>query len=407
MSKFFVPSWWRLLTSGFAVSVVLAAGIASALSAEKTVYAFRGGSDGSKLWAGLMAGASGNLYGTTGEGGGGACESNGCGTVFVLTPHGVENVLYAFQGGSDGSAPQGGVVLDGAGNIYGTTGLGGSNNDGTVFELSANGTKSVLYAFQGANDGNSPIGNLVMDGAGNLYGVTNLGGNSPICGTDGCGTVFKVTPSGEESVLHTFQAGSDGAEPLAGLVRDSNGNLYGTASDGGNAPSCENAGCGVVYEIAPDGTETILYTFQGYPTDGEAPEGTLILDSSGNIYGTTEAGGSAGYGTVFKLAPNGAETVLYSFKSGNDGGLPSAGVIMDHALNLYGTTWTGGNVSKGRSGTVFEVTAKGQEKILYAFDGHHGRHPQASLLLGAHGKLYGTTAEGGKGNNGVVFELKK
>lgn len=407
MSRFFVPSWKSLLTPGLAVSVVLAAGPAAALSAEKTLYAFRGGSDGSGVWAGLTADASGNLYGTTLSGGGGSCEPAGCGTVFVVTPRGAEHVLYAFQSDSDGAAPQGSVVLDGAGNVYGTTGIGGANNDGTVFELSANGNKSVLHAFQGGNDGNGPIGNLVMDGGGNLYGVTNLGGNSPACGTDGCGTVFKVTPSGEESVVHMFQAGVDGAEPWAGLVRDGNGNLYGTTTIGGSAPSCGNAGCGVVYKIGSDGTETILYAFQGYPTDGQGPEGTLILDSSGNLYGTTTGGGSAGSGTVFKLATDGTESVLYSFQAGNDGNIPTAGVIMDQAQNLYGTTWAGGNTCNGRCGTAFEVTAKGQEKILYAFDGHHGRHPQASLLLGAHGKLYGTTAEGGKGNNGVVFELKK
>jgi uncharacterized repeat protein (TIGR03803 family) len=196
-------------------------------------------------------------------------------------------------------------------------------------------------------------------------------------------------------------------EPLAGVIMDGSGNLFGTTDGGGGSGNC-TVGCGTVFKITPNGTETVLYAFQG-STDGAFPRSSLILDGAGDLYGTTEAGGSNGYGTVFEVTPTGSETILHSFKAGSDGDAPLAGLAMDNAGNLYGTTFAGGGTQCKRAGcgTIFEVTAKGKEKVLYSFHGTHGRNPAAGLLPGAHDKLYGTTMEGGKDNNGVVFELEK
>ena len=380
--------------------------IAVAIGAEKTLYAFQGGTDGSIPWGGLTDDHSGNLYGTTSGGG------NGDGIVFRLSPKGRETALYQFLGGCDGAHPNGGVITDGAGNYYGTTSEGGNCTDegfGTVFKLMPNGAESVLYAFAGSSsdDGDGPIGNLISDNSGDLYGVTYYGGNSGSCGDVGCGTVFEVMSSGRENLLHAFQSGSDGALPGGALVRDGNGNLYGTTEGGGGSANC-GLGCGTVFEIAADGTESILHPFQG--ADGVGPEGPLLLDGSGNLYGTATGGGETGNGVVFKLAPDGTESVLFSFPGGSGGEGPESGVLMDKAGNFYGTTDFGGGAGCkkfGGCGTVFEVTADGREKVLYAFRNSRGRDPEGGLLRGQHGELFGTTTGGGKHNHGVVFELKK
>jgi len=275
-----------------------------------------------------------------------------------------------------------------------------------VFEVTVNGSETVLYSFQGTSDGLEPIGNLVRDQSGNLYGATAFGGNMADCGGNGCGVVFKITPANQESVIYTFQGGADGYYPYGGVTMDSGGNLYGTTVMGGSE-NCTN-GCGTVFKVTPNGTKSILYAFQG-GADGFLPTSSVTLDASGNAYGTTSGGSGYNEGTVFKVSPGGVEMVLYAFHGGADGAIPEAGLVMDKAGNFYGTTYYGGgtNCSHGGCGTVFKLTPGGKETVLFAFQAQHGRYPDAGLLLAAHGKLYGTTLEGGIKNSGVVFSLLK
>lgn len=402
--------------------VLIAPPNASAASGEKVLYSFRGGSDGAGPDGTLYTDQAGNYFGTTSGGGGGTkCGGDlGCGTVFELAADGTETVLHAFSGGSDGAFPYGGVISDLAGDLYGTSSSGGTNNYGTIFTLSADGTESVLYAFKGGNDGLGPVGNLTFDNDYNLYGVTSAGGSGAVCGR-GCGTVFEISSSGDEAVLYQFQGGSDGADPLGGLVRDSSGNFYGPTATGGSSTTCPNGtiGCGTVFEISADGsTETVLYTFQA-GNDGSEPIGGLLIDTTGNFYGTTEFGGGApncpfgslGCGTVFKLAPDRTETVLYAFKGGNDGQFPEGSLIMDQTGNMYGTTFAGGGTGckniGGGCGTIFKLAPSGKETVLYLFKGTHGMHPTSALLQGPGNFLYGTAGAGGAHHDGVVFRLKK
>lgn len=402
----------------FAGLAATLASLGTAHAGVTVLHAFAGGNDGINPQAGLIADKAGNLYGTTVEGGNGCSGGYTCGTVFELAPDGTETVLHAFTGGNDGYFPQAALIQDKAGNLFGTTDEGGANyGGGTVFKLAPDGTETVLHTFTGGNDGDSPQAGLVEDKAGNLYGTTTIGGAG--CGnrySTGCGTVFEVAPDGTETVLHAFAGGNDGFSPRAGLILDKAGNLYGTTTEGGGA-GCEYYGCGTVFKIAPDGTETVLYAFAG-GNDGEEPEAGLIEDKAGNFYGTTAMGGGTGCqqiallgcGTVFKLTPDGTETVLYSFTGKNgDGDLPLAGLIRDKAGNFFGTTTQGGgNGCLAGCGIVFKLAADGTETVLYAFgSGSLGAEPFAGLIEGAHGRLYGTTYKGGKYGYGTVFRLRK
>jgi uncharacterized repeat protein (TIGR03803 family) len=266
-----------------------------------------------------------------------------------------ESVLYTFTGGTDGGSPQGGLVRDTAGNLYGTTEAGGdlSCNPpygcGVVFKVDTTGSETVLYAFKGAPDGELPILGLTRDESGNLYGTTTSGG------TYGWGTVFKLTQAGSETVLHSFNGGRDGADLFnAALIRDAKGNLYGVASGGGKSgPGCQpSRGCGLVFKVTKAGKEIVLYYFTG-KADGSRPFGTLVSDKAGNLYDTTSGGGTHGYGTVFKLSSTGKETVLYNFSGRKDGSQPLAGLVLDAKGNIYGTTWEGGISANG---VVFQVT---------------------------------------------------
>jgi uncharacterized repeat protein (TIGR03803 family) len=418
--EIFMPAGLRLSGKSLAGCVSLFAAMilfagAPALGGGKTLHSFQGGNDGVQPTGSLIQDQTGNLYGTTsGGGGGGGCPkgNDGCGTVFELAPDGTESVLYAFAGGCDGDGPEGALLTDKVGNFYGTTSGGGDCADdggyGTVFRLAPDGTETVLYTFKGGKDGYNPISTLIMDKKGNLYGTTIFGGKPNACGHNGCGTVFEVTPDGNKKTLHEFQKG-DGVYPYAGLTMDQAGNLYGTTFEGGSSPNCD-IGCGTVFKIAPDGTESILYSFQG-GSDGSLPRSGLIADDAGNFYGTTEAGGSANYGTVFKVTPDGTETVLYSFLSNATGDGPLAGVILDKAGNLYGTTADGGGSGAGcrgfGCGVVFKLAPDGTETVLEVFKAAHGRTPYAGLLLGKNDILYGTTTAGGAGkhNDGVVFRV--
>ncbi len=384
-------------------------------ASEKILHSFESGSDGAWPYDGLIADSAGDLYGTTNVGGGGNCQFGGCGTVFRLTSSGTETVLYSFQGGSDGAYPYGGLTFDRAGNLFGTTGTGGNCTEscGTVFKLGTDGTKHILYAFQGGSDGAVPLGTLFIDRKGNLYGVTGDGGsfNGSECINDGCGTVFELKADGTKVTLYTFQGGSDGAVPQAGLTRGSDGNFYGTTSEGGVNCDGISTGCGTVFKVTPRGDESVLYAFHG-ESDGYAPDAGLIVDKAGNFYGTTNSGSSCpsnptfGCGTVFKVSPSGNETVLYSFQGGADGEHPVGGVVLDKAGNLYGTTYYGGGTHcKGSGcGTVFKLAPDGTETVLCAFYGKRGQYPEASLLL-KDKKIYGTATQGGSANDGVVFSL--
>jgi len=398
----------RISRARFLRAVFVTLAILSLLNLTIRSQAFakggRGNPDGTAPLAGLITDASGNLYGTTFQGG-----SGGDGTVFKLTPPAIgggswtESILLNFSG-TNGSSPAAALIKDATGNLYGTTTSGGAANQGTVFKLippaksGGSWTESILLSFNGT-DGNGPHASLIMDGGGNLYGTTRAGG------AYGDGTVFELLPparsggSWTEAILHSFD-GSDGFGPNSnGLVMDSSGNLYGTTIGGG----ANNAG--TVFELVPSGggwTEAVLLSFNG--ADGKEPFGGLVM-SNGNLYGTTEIGG-AGYGTVFELTPAGGggwnEAIPFNFNS-TDGAEPVAALVADTSGNLYGTTWKGGTTG---AGTVFELVPAASESVLHNFgSANDGYGPEANLLLDPHGNLYGTTSEGGTYGWGTVFEL--
>ncbi len=348
------------------------------------LHNFTGGSDGSEPSAGVVLDSAGNLYGTTYFGG-----TVGFGVVYKLNPSGNETVLHSFTGGSDGRGPYAGVVLDSAGNLYGTTQGGGSTGAGVVYKLDPSGNETVLHNFTGGSDGSEPYAGVVLDSAGNLYGTTYYGG------TVGFGVVYKLDPSGNETVLHSFAGGTDGARPWAAVVLDRTGNLYGTTYQGGTSAS------GVVFKLDPSGNETLLYAFPQSP-EGALPFGAVASDSAGNLYGTTYYGGSAGYGVVFKLGPLGNETVLHNFTGGLDGGYPYTGVVLDSAGNLYGTTEMGGT---GGEGVIYKLNPSGNETVLYNFTFGTGESPTAGVIFDSAGNLYGTAESGGSTYAGVVYKL--
>ncbi len=272
--------------------------------------------------------------------------NTGCGTVFKLDSKGKQTVLHMFTGISDGAYPNGNLIQDAKGNFYGTTGNGGGLcgiGCGTVFRVDATAKECVIYRFSGSSDGNSPRAGIVRDAKDNIYGTTYLGGDLT-CGAEGCGTVFKIDSIGKESVIHTFTGGTDGYYPFAALVTDGATLVGATASSGA-------FGFGTVFQVDKTGAKTVLYSFAG-GSDGANPVANLVRDAAGNLYGTTQNGGAFNWGTVFKLDSAGHETVLYSFTGGTDGRNPSACVIVDSAGNLYGTTNTGGIADRG---TVFMI----------------------------------------------------
>ncbi|HEY4741316.1 MAG TPA: choice-of-anchor tandem repeat GloVer-containing protein [Candidatus Acidoferrales bacterium] len=366
---------------------------------ESVLHSFIGVPDGADPEAALMMDPHGNLYGTTLEGG-----TTDDGTVFKVTPAGQETVLYSFTGGANGD-PYAGLVRDALGNLYGTTYGVNSVDNGTVFKLGANGQESLLYHFAGDADGANPYAALVRDSWGNLYGTTLFGGEGAGC-FNGCGTVFEVNTHGTETVLHAFSGtGGDGSLPYSGLVRDAQGDLYGTTETGGAS------GFGTVFKLNKAGVEIVLHSFAG-GSDGANPYAGLVQDSLGNLYGVTEFGGTSGDGTVFEINTAGKEKVLYSFAGGSDGANPIyASLVLDTQGDLYGTTAYGGGDTTACTngcGTVFKVDTHGRETVLYRFSGSKGdgAHPVAGLVRDAQGNLYGTTSEGGTAGMGAVFKLK-
>jgi uncharacterized repeat protein (TIGR03803 family) len=300
------------------------------------------------------------------------------------------SVVYAFKSGTDGAYPMADLIRDGAGNFYGTTYGGGDSGLGTVFMVDPTGDETVLYSFQAGADGQYPQAALVRDAAGNLYGTTSYGG------TSNRGTVFKLDATGTETVLYSFTGGADGSNPYSALLLGGGGTLYGTTSGGG--PS----GFGTVFKLDATGKETVLYGFTG-KADGRNPSSGLIRSPTGKFYGTTYGGGASGFGTVFQLDATGKETVLYSFTAGSDGSGPKGGLLRDAAGILYGTTYSGGLAGYG---TVFMLNKKGKETVLYSFGGGtDGAHPETGLLRDTFGSLFGTTYSGGDPGYGTVFKL--
>ena len=383
----------------------------------QVLYSFTGTPDGATPTSGLTF-HNGNFYGTTCFGGssGDATVCNGLnllpgfggGTVFELSPNGSggwnQNIIYSFcsqPNCADGENPEfAGVIFDQNGNMYGTTFNGGAKGYGVVFELSPNGsggwTESVLYSFKNSPDGANPINGVVMDQAGNLYGTTYAGGSS-----NGNGTVFKVSRSGsswtERNLGNINSVGS-------GLTIDSAGNIYGTTFQG-------------VFKLTPDGqggySAKVIFTFNPNKKSqqGSDPAGTLAVDSAGNVYGTTMQGGAHGFGTVYELVKGSTGytgKVLCSFSQayGENGIYPFAGVVVDPSGNLYGTTTQGGQFNS--DGSIYELVAANnyQEKRILSFNGSDGAYPYASLYLDSQGYLYGTTVygtNGGSQSDGVVF----
>lgn len=370
--------------------------------------------------SGLVVDKAGNGYGATSAGG-----FNNAGTVYQISPKTGFSVIYGFSG-PDGRQPQGNLVIDAGGNLYGTTVYGGANKTGcnnqgcgTVFRLSpsANGgtwTETVLYSFVGADDGSNPQAGVVLDSEGNLYGTTEFGGNG------GCGAVFQLTPGANDQWTETVvYAIGEGCNALGSLIFDSSGNLYGTVSTSG-----PNAG-GLAFELSPQQNGTWLYTrlyaFNGFSgsKDAAGPQAGLTFDTEGNLYGATVAGGDFGFGAVFELIPaqgQWTEKVLYSFSGGSDGATPEASLVFDAVSNLYGTTVSGG--SPGFSclghgcGTVFQLTPGGngqwtERHFTFPGSGDLGIQPTSPLILDKTGHVYGTTTSGGPLGEGVIFRISR
>jgi uncharacterized repeat protein (TIGR03803 family) len=406
------------LSSAFAPNV-------RAHAKEKVLYQFTGGADGGYPSSSLVMDTSGNLYGTTGYGGsiGGSCGNSGCGVVFELTPSGngswQESVLYAFQGAPDGDFPTGNLVFDASGNLYGTTSRGGTsancNNEGgcgTVFELSPNSdgwTETVLYDFQNTPDGAGPAG-LTFDAHGSLYGTAGGGSNSR-------GVVYKLSPPKHqvggkwtERVLYSFSG--FGVIPNPGVVFDGQGNLYGTYYDI-DVQFC-TLGCGAVWQLKHaqgQWTETDLYDFLGGGNGGQ-PAAGVIRDNQGNLYGTGADGGN-NFGMVFELRHRDGqwnEHMLHNFCSRNDcadGAFPLAGLVMDANGALYGTTYWGGTGCL-YCGVVFKMSRINhtwKETVLYNFQGGDGSGPQQGLIVDGQGNIYGTAGNAFGDGAGIVFEV--
>jgi|HubBroStandDraft_1064217.scaffolds.fasta_scaffold00008_102 hypothetical protein len=433
---------------------------------EKVLHNFQGTPDGANPNSHLVAGEAGHFYGTTAGGGTGInCDFAyndivACGTVFELipptTPGGspTERVIYSFEGGSDGSSPLGALIVDGKGNLYGTTAFGGGSTNcttgiqgyypgcGTVFRLSppstsgGEWTESILHVFQAGEDGGEPWGGLIVDAKGNLYGTTSTGGSGYCEGYPGhCGTAFELSPPSDEggpwteTILYGFGASdSDGETPLSTLIFDRKGNLYGTTNAGGTGACSEYSCPGTVFRLTPPAVkgnpwmETVLFNFSQDAAGGLFPGASLIFDKSGKLYGTTEGGGSGacgpleyyfyGCGTIFSLSPPASAgswtlTTLYSFTGGSDGGYPQSGLVFDDKGNLYGTAPRGGGqgscteitgISGVGCGTVYRLTPPAissgawTETTLHAFSGGgDGATPYGSVIL-RDGILYGTTS---------------
>lgn len=371
---------------------------------ESVLYSFAGGTaDGTGPTGSLIQGIDGNFYGVTQLGG-----ANNLGTVFSITPAGVETLLYSFAGGTDGNGPLDRLVQASDGNFYGITNTGGTSNLGTVFKITTDGTaagttEAVLHSFAGGTtDGSGPTGGLIQASDGKLYGLVGSGGTSSY------GGIFNITTGGTFALLYSFAGGTDAWQPNGSLIQASDGNLYGASISGGTNSR------GTVFRVTTTGTaagttETLLYSFAGGSTGSNYPTGRLIQASDGNLYGMTNSGGASNLGTVFRitLTRTVTKTVLHSFAGGTtDGANPFGGLIQASDGYLYGMTTTGGG--SGNNGTVFRINTGGTESVLHFFTGipPDGAAPYGSLIQASDGNLYGMTFGGGANRQGTVIKIQ-
>jgi uncharacterized repeat protein (TIGR03803 family) len=396
-----------LMAVGLGIALISAADAAS-VHPGKTLYSFAGAPDGEYPNGDLIVDDMGVYYGTTGLGGviTGDCPA-GCGTVYKVVD-GQESVIYRFTGVSDGAVPVDGLFLDAESNLYGVTSVGGDSDMGTVFKISPDGSKTTLHSFAGGTeDGATPNGDLIADADGNLYGTTRLGGIGDCDG--GCGTVFKITPDGQENILHAFDGapGASGVTPHGGLIADTEGILYGTTYGGGKT-GCGTQGCGTIFKLTPDGRASGIHNFDGGRSAGH-PRDRLLVDAQGNFYGTSFNGGTRNFGAVWKVSADGStETVLYSFHHHADGVGVNGGLVADLEGNLYGTTFYGG---ENLVGEVYRVTPEGQFATLYTFPDitlNYSSAPFGRLLIDHQGNLIGTTISllSSDANKGTIFLVK-
>ncbi|HWY16857.1 MAG TPA: choice-of-anchor tandem repeat GloVer-containing protein [Rhizomicrobium sp.] len=383
----------RVLLSASALALFASLTVADA-SSFKVLYSFTGGSNGGYPMS-LTRDSNGNLYGAEGQ-------PAGYGSVFKLAPNGSLDIYYLLKGGEGAS----GVFVDSNGSLWVTV-SGGGTGCGVIFEIRPTGREVLKHTFTGSpTDGCNPTATLITNQHGEFYG-TSIGG-----GKYNGGSVFKLASDGSESLLHSFGLERGGNFPYAGLLMDGSGNLYGTDAGEGRKDS------GTVFKIVPDGAETVLYTFKGPPRDGSVSDGTLITDQLGNFYGTLRDGGLAGCdsnegcGAVYQLTPDGVETILHFFTGKHgDGGNPVGGLIADQADNFYGTTYYGGggcSIDVYGCGMVFKFTPDGTETSLYSFskkNGANGAFPISGVVADSSGNLYGTAYSGGAYGYGTVFKV--
>jgi uncharacterized repeat protein (TIGR03803 family) len=389
----------------FALALLLLPARPAQAQTYAVVHSFAGAPvDGSDPLGGLALGSDGNFYGTTAHGG-----FHNQGTIFKLTQAGVETVLYSFTGITDGGVPQGGLFRDPQGNLFGTASQGGNASCacGVVFELTTANTLSVIYNFQAGTDGSTPTDRLISIN-GELYGTTQFGGTG-CSSTGGCGTIFKVTENGHETVIYRFTGDSDGFGPQ-GLIRDPDANLFGVTIAG-------NDNFGTAFELSASGQFSILHTFTG-GSDGASPSGRLLRDTNGNLRGATQGGGdpTCFCGVIFFINPAGDFRVLKTFFSRPNGAEPITGPL-DVSAILYGVTGFGGDMNcqgqAGGCGVLFQIGKTGTYSVLHRFTGDgDGQVPTSQLILGSGGNIYGETAGGGTGTNcgsigcGTIFRYK-
>lgn len=375
----------RYLFASAAVAALMVAAPAAAVTFE-TLYSFSG-TNGGLPYASLIVNSNGTLFGTTSSGG-----SQDMGTAFSYDPGSdTHTVLHSFAGRPDGAYPYGALAADTEGNLYGTTASGGTSNFGAVFRIGSDASYSTIHSFNNAN-GAQPIAGLVADSLGNFYGTTNGGGS-------GYGTLFKIGTDGSHQLLHSFDMWNGGGS-TGSLAIDSAGNLYGATSQTTYA-----GGSGLIFKFGTDGIYSILHTFSG--TDGAMPfYGGLVIDDAGTVYGTTDRGtGDAGYGTVFKITADGIFSTLHKFDwADGDGRQPNGKLIVDAAGNLFGTTTLGGSTDLG---TIFRIDAEGTFTNLHTIPWNSPTYPMGGLVADAEGNLYGTTLRGGPNNSGygTIFKL--
>jgi len=421
----------RKLTGCLVLACVCWLPLRAARAATDTViYSFGNFPYGLNPSGTLIRGANGNLYGTTNQGG-----TYNLGVVFEWSSSGYK-VLHSFQGGADGASPSAGVTIDPAGNLYGTTYSGGPANAGVVYKIAAGGEETVVYAFTGGTDGGNPYAGVILDSAGNLYGTTVYGGSANL------GLVYEITPAGQETVLYTFTGAPAGVYPYGGVISDPDGNLYGTTF-GEPYPAYVP---GTIFKLGTTGQMTVLFTFKSSATkaglvrdsagdlygtvteaifelttsgslktlhtfDDIGPnelESGLAMDAAGNLYGTTQKSGTAGPGTVYELTTAGQLETLYHFPGASASAHPAStgptpGVTLDSAGNIYGATPYG-----GMAGVIFELPGYGPASILYTFvPAPRGTYPYNPVVRDQQGNLYGTTINGGATNWGVIYKINR